>query len=293
MVVERRYKYLFLLPALLTLLAVIIFPLAYTVRLSFSSWNISSPVLDWIGIENYRGALKDGRFWASMKTLGVIVGIAIVLEYLIGLALALALWRTLRGGRALRVLFLLPMMVTPAIIAVVWRTMFHPSLGPVNDLLGRAGLPEVNWLSERVPALAAVIIVDVWQWTPFVFVFLLAGLISLPREPFEAAAVDGASPRQTFFFVTFRMLLPVSIAVLIIRLIEASKMMDTVYILTSGGPGTATETSSYYILIRGLREFQIGYSASLSVLYLVVMIVGLTVLGKGLARATGRTEAQR
>ena len=176
------------------------------------------------------------------------------------------------------------MMSTPVIISVVWRTMFHESLGPVNDLLAMVHLPTVPWLSKPNSALIAVIIVDVWQWTSFVFILLLAGLLSLPREPYEAAAIDGASRFQTFWHITFPMMAPISIGILIIRIIEASKIMETVYVLTSGGPGTSTETSAYYIFIRSLREFQIGYSSAMSIIYLLMMIVALTLIARGLTR---------
>ncbi len=145
-------------------------------------------------------------------------------------------------------------------------------------------LPTVPWLSNSTSALIAVILVDVWQWTSFVFILLLAGLLSLPHEPYEAAAIDGASRFQTFWHVTFPMMAPISIGILIIRIIEASKIMETVYVLTSGGPGTSTETSAYYIFIRSLREFQIGYSSAMSIIYLLMMIVALTLIAKGLTR---------
>lgn len=162
--------------------------------------------------------------------------------------------------------------------------MFHESLGPINDILTTIGLSAVPWLSTGTMAVISISIVEIWQWTPFMFLLLLAGLLSLPNESFQAAAVDGAGPFRTFFLVTFPLMAPVSIGALIIRLIEASKIMETVYVLTSGGPGTATETASYYIYIRGLRDFQIGYAASLSVTYLVIMIVALTILAKVLAK---------
>ena len=149
-------------------------------------------------------------------------------------------------------------------MTVIWRTFFHESLGPVNDILGNFGLSP-KWLTDPTLAKFTVIIVEVWQWTPFMFLLLLAGLLSLPKEPFLAAAIDGASPVRKFIYVTFPLMAPISIGAIIIRLIEASKIMDTVYVLTSGGPGTSTETSSFYIFIKGLREFQMGYAASMSV----------------------------
>ena len=141
-----------------------------------------------------------------------------------------------------------------------------------------------KWLTDPVLAKFTVIIVEVWQWTPFMFLLLLAGLLSLPKEPFLAAAIDGASPIRKFLYVTFPLMAPISIGAIIIRLIEASKIMDTVYVLTSGGPGTATETSSFYIYIKGLREFQMGYAASMSFTYLIIMIISLTVIAKVLTK---------
>jgi multiple sugar transport system permease protein len=279
-----RSKLLFLLPGLLVLVAIIIFPLVFTIRVSFSSWDVMSPGLDWIGIKNYLRVFADSRFWESMGRLSAIAVSTVIIQYLLGFALALLVWKNVRGQKFFRVLFLIPMMTTPVIMSVIWRTMFHESLGPINNLLGVFGIDPVPWLSTANMALVSVMIVEVWQWTPFMFLLLLAGLLSLPKEPFQAAEVDGAGPLRTFFLVTFPLMAPITIAALIIRLIEASKIMETVYVLTAGGPGTATETGSYYIYIRGLRDFQIGYAASMSVLYLIMMIVALTIIAKVLVK---------
>jgi multiple sugar transport system permease protein len=280
-----RGKLVFVLPGLIVLVAIILFPLLFTIRVSFSSWDVAQPGLDWIGVANYLRLASDTRFWESFARLAVMALGSVALEYLLGFGLALLVWRDVRAGRFFRVLFLIPMMTTPVIMAVIWRTVFHESLGPANDLLRLLGMASLPWLSNAGLAMTSVIIVEVWQWTPFMFLMLLAGLLSLPREPFLAAAIDGAGPIRTFLRVTFPMIAPISIGAIVIRLIEASKIMDTVYVITSGGPGTATETSSYYIFIRGLRDFQIGYAASLSLTYLVIMAISLTVIAKVLARA--------
>ncbi|MCF6301726.1 MAG: sugar ABC transporter permease [Devosiaceae bacterium] len=279
-----RYKLIFLLPGLLILLGIILFPLIFTVRVSFSGWDAIRPGLDWIGGTNYGRLFADGRFWQSLSRLGAIAFTSVVLEYLLGFGLALLVWRQVKFRRITRVLFLIPMMTTPVVMAVIWRTIFHESLGPANDLAGMLGLGTIPWLTHSAWATVVVILVDVWQWTPFMFLLLLAGLLSLPKEPFLAAAIDGAGPIRTFFNVTFPAMAPISVGALIIRLIEASKIMETVYVITSGGPGTSTETSSYYIFIRGLRDFQIGYAAALSVTYLVIMIVLLTIIAKILTK---------
>lgn len=280
-----RSRHLFLLPGLLALLAIILFPLLFTIRVSFSSWDVVLHAMDFIGGANYGRMLRDTRFWEALARLVAMSVVSVGLEYVLGFALALLVWRDLRYKRFFRVLFLVPMMTTPVIMTVIWRTILHESLGPANHLLGLLGVAPVPWLSHPGTAAASVILVEVWQWTSFMFLLLLAGLLSLPREPFQAAAVDGAGPVRTFFRVVFPMMAPITIGALIIRLIEASKMMDSVYVLTQGGPGTATETSSYYIYIRGLRDFQIGYASSLSLTYLVIMIVSLTIVAKVLGRA--------
>jgi len=279
-----KAKHFFLLPALLTLVAIIIFPLIFTVRVSFSSWDVYQAGLDYIGGRNYLRVFADARFWESLVRLCAMSAVTVTLQYVIGFALALAVWKQMAGGRIFRVLFLVPMMTTPVVMSVIWRTMFHESLGPINDILLSLTMGPVPWLSSAAGAFVSVMVVEIWQWTPFMFLLLFAGLVSLPREPYLAASIDGAGPIRTFWQVTFPLMAPISIGAVIIRLIEASKIMDTVYVLTSGGPGTATETPSYYIYIRGLRDFQVGYSAALSLTYLVLMIITLTVIAKLLMR---------
>ena len=275
-----KHKYLFLLPGLLVLLAILIFPIGFTVRLSLSSWDSFYPALDFIGIENYvRLFTDDARFWEAFSRLSLLSVSTVFLQYVIGFGLALIVWKEIAFQRFFRVLFLIPMMTTPVIMTVIWRTFFHESLGPVNDILSHFNIAPL-WLSSETLSKFTVMIVEVWQWTPFMFLLLLAGLLSLPKEPFLAASIDGAGPIRTFVYVTFPLMAPISIGAIIIRLIEASKIMDTVYVLTSGGPGTATETSSFYIFIKGLREFQFGYSAALSLTYLIIMIISFTIIAK-------------
>ena len=280
-----KHKFVFLFPGLFVLIGILIFPIIFTIRLSLSGWNSYTPEMNFIGITNYiRLFTDDPRFWESFFRLSFLSVTTVILQYVIGFALAMMVWREIKFKRFFRVIFLIPMMTTPVIMTVIWRTFFHESLGPLNDLLGRVGVEPILWLSDPVIAKFTVIIVEVWQWTPFMFLLLLAGLLSLPKEPFLAAAIDGASSFRKFVYVTFPLMAPISIGAIIIRLIEASKIMDTVFVLTSGGPGTATETSSFYIYIKGLREFQMGYAATLSFTYLVIMIISLTIIAKVLTK---------
>lgn len=287
---DFKHKQIFLLPGLIVLLGILIFPIVFTVRLSLSSWDIIVPGLDWIGIDNYiRLFTDDSRYWEALVRLIFFSSVTVFLQYVIGFTLAHLVWKEVILKRFLRVLFLIPMMTTPVIMTVIWRTIFHESLGPVNDILSNFGVAYIPWLTDESWGKLSVIIVEVWQWTPFMFLLLLAGLLSLPREPYLAAAIDGAGPVRTFFYVTFPLMAPISIGAIIIRVIEASKILDTVYVLTSGGPGTATETSSFYIYIKGLREFQLGYSAAMSFTYLIIMIISLTIIAKLLHRLLIKT----
>lgn len=287
---DFKHKQIFLLPGLIVLLGILIFPIVFTVRLSLSSWDIIVPGLDWIGIDNYiRLFTDDSRYWEALVRLIFFSSVTVFLQYVIGFTLAHLVWKEVILKRFLRVLFLIPMMTTPVIMTVIWRTIFHESLGPVNDILSYFGVAYIPWLTDESWGKLSVIIVEVWQWTPFMFLLLLAGLLSLPKEPYLAAAIDGAGPVRTFFYVTFPLMAPISIGAIIIRVIEASKILDTVYVLTSGGPGTATETSSFYIYIKGLREFQLGYSAAMSFTYLIIMIISLTIIAKLLHRLLIKT----
>jgi len=275
-----KHKHFFLLPGLIVLVAIIIFPLLFTIRVSFSSWDVVKPGLDWLGGKNYERLFVDLRFWEALFKLSLMAAGSVLIQYIIGFSLALMVWRDVIMKRFIRVLFLVPMMTTPVIMTVIWRTILHESLGPANDIVRLFGFEPLTWLSTSGMAMFSVILVEVWQWVPFMFLLLLAGLLSLPKEPYMAAAIDGAGPLRTFFSVTFPLMAPISAGAILIRLIEASKIMETVYVLTSGGPGTATETASYYIYIRGLRDYQIGYAASLSFTYLIVMIISLTIIAK-------------
>ena len=286
-----RQKYLFLLPGLMVLVAIILFPLIFTIRVSFSSWDVYNPGLNWIGGENYARLFADARYWQAFARLALLTTFTVLIQYTFGFALALLVWRDIRAQRFFRVLFLVPMMTTPVVMSVIWRTIFHESLGPLNPILEALGIGAMPWLSSAAYSFAAVMIVEIWQWTPFMFLLLLAGLLSLPAEPYLAARIDGAGPIRTFLSVTFPMMGAISVGAILIRMIEASKIMETVYVLTSGGPGTATETSSYYIYIRGMRDFQIGYSAALSLTYLIVMTVALTLIAKSLVRLMVKDRA--
>jgi multiple sugar transport system permease protein len=272
------------MPGLITLIAIIIFPLFFTVALTFSNWSVANAGFDWVGGRNWSAMANNDRFWASMFRLIPLSFFTVAIQYILGFGIALLAWQGIAAKRFFRVLWLIPMMTTPVVMSVVWKSIFNETVGPVNDILLALGLAPVAWLSSSSPAMFAIILAEVWQWTPFMFLLLLAGLLSLPKEPFLAAAIDGAGPIRTFLKVTLPMMAPVSIGAIIIRLIEASKIFDTVYAMTNGGPGSSTETPTYYIYLTGLRNFDLANGATLSITYLLVFIALLTIIGKVLGR---------
>ncbi len=219
-----RVKYLFIWPAFIVVLIVTLFPLIYALVVSFQSMRLVPPIPPrFVGLDNYADILASARFWGSIWTTAVIVFISVALQYVFGFGLALALHHNVPGAALYRVAFLLPKFLAPVGVALIARMLFHPVLGPVNDLFTFFGMANVPFLTRPNLAVAVLITVDIWQWTPFVILLMLAGLQGLPADVFEAARVDDISSWRRFWDITFPMLLPLSVAVIFIRLIEASR----------------------------------------------------------------------
>lgn len=268
------------LPAALLLLAVSIFPFLFSVALAFSKVSLIGGLSIQFGtVYNWVRLFEDPRQWNAVKVTFALVTSAALLECAIGMALALILNNVrLRGGQLFRVLFIVPMALTPIAIGYMWRMMFHESYGAINGLLRFVGLSGLPWTSDGRLALASVITVDVWHWTPFMMLMLLAGLQNLPQEVIEAARVDGATGWSGFWKVTFPMMLPTSLAAILLRSIEAAKLVDEIYIITGGGPGVATENLTLYAYYTGLRSFDLAYGATLAITLFLGVLVLITAL---------------
>ncbi len=267
-------KHLFIWPAFLTVLIVSLFPLVYALIVSFQSIRLVPPIPPrFVGLDNYAEIVSSARFWGSITTTAIIVCISVFLQYVIGFTLALTLHHNVRGASLYRVVFLLPMFLAPVCVALIAKMLFHPVLGPVNDLFTIFGSPNISFLTVPPLAIAVLVIVETWQWTPFVVLLMLAGLQGLPSDVFEAARVDNISIWRRFRDITFPMLLPLSIAVIFIRMIEGFKIVDTVFILTGGGPGTSTETLTLFAYNEGFKKFNMGMTSALSFMFLIVVIV--------------------
>ena len=286
---EDRIKHVFIWPALLVVLIVTIYPLVYSLTISFTSFRLIPPTPPkFIGFGNYAKLLGQERFWDVIGTTSLISFSAIALQYVIGFALALAVHAKVFGHKQLRVGLLMPMLMAPVAVALMGRMVFNPTLGPINQFFSALGYPNLPFLTDSTFALSVLIIIEVWMWTPFVMLLMLAGLQSLPSDVFEAAELENASAWQRFWTITFPMLLPISVAVVFIRLIESMKLMDTVIAMTGGGPGISTETLTLFAYQEGFRKFNLGYTAALSFLFLIVIVVictlYLVVLRPSLAR---------
>jgi multiple sugar transport system permease protein len=286
---QDRVKHLFIWPAVLVVLAISMFPLIYALTVSFQTVRIVPPTPPrFVGFENYAEIASSARFWGSIWTTAVITFISVFFQYVLGFALALALHHNVPGTALYRVAFLLPMFLAPVGVALIARMIFHPFLGPVNDLMVAVGFGHVPFLTETWPAILVLAVIDIWQWTPFVTLLMLAGLQSLPQELFEAARVDNVGPWRRFWDITFPMLLPLSVAVIFIRLIEGFKIIDTVFVLTGGGPGTSTETLTLFAYNEGFKKFNLGLTSALSFMFLFVVIIFGTVYLAAAQRLTRR-----
>jgi len=284
-----QVKYLFIWPAVFIVLVVSLFPLIYALTVSFQTVRIVPPTPPrFVGLENYVEIAGSARFWGAIWTTALITFLSVALQYVLGFLLALALHHNVPGAALYRVTFLLPMFLAPVGVALIARMVFHPYLGPVNDAMGGLGLAYVPFLTEKWPAIMVLSLIDIWQWTPFVTLLMLAGLQGLPQEVFEAARVDNIGAWRRFWGITFPMLLPLSVAVVFIRLIEGFKIIDTVFVLTGGGPGTATETLTLFAYNEGFKKFNLGLTSALSFMFLIVVIVFGTVYLAAAQRITRR-----
>ncbi len=266
---ERRfwYPYLLIAPTMVTLVIISLIPFLYTVYLSLHESKYGQ-VGGFIGLENFLVVLADPRFWNAMGVAIVFVLIAVPIEFMLGLAGALILNAGVRYRGTLVPLMFIPTMMAPIVVGLLWKIMFAGSWGLVSyNLFERFGiLSGTSIFGSRNLALYGIILVDIWQWTPFMMLAFFAGLQSLPVNPYRAAAIDGANPVQVFFLITLPMLSPLLVVIVILRLIDAFKIFDSIFILTGGGPGDATESPSIFAYKMVFEYWQIGEASALAVL---------------------------
>jgi multiple sugar transport system permease protein len=276
---ERHFGRLLPLPAVVSVGLLIIFPLAFNLYMSLQTWFVSSATPPkYVGLRNFVEIFgKDARFWNSMRITVEFTVITVLLELVLGLAIAAYFHRDFHGRGVVRTVMLLPMVSTPVAVALIWVIMFNPSLGILNYLLSLVGVKPLLWLGHPRTALPSLIFMDIWKWTPFMVLILHAGLQSLPLTPFEAALIDGASRWQLFRYITLPLLRPTVAVALIFRTMDSLKTFDTIYVMTEGGPNNASEVLNIYVFQTGFKYFHIGYASALAVI-LIIFVFAVNLL---------------
>ena len=272
---DRKLPWLFIAPALILILAITLYPLLYSLTISFQDFDINRAATEtkFVGLDNYINLTKDPLFWNSLKLSVLYVVGSVAGSLILGFGLALLLDRELHGITVLRSLLIIPMVVTPVSIGLTWRMMFSSQIGIINVILSMLGLPTSLWIESTKTALLSVMLVDIWEWTPFMFLIILAGLRSLPVSPFESAMVDGTSAWQRLRYLTIPMLRPVLYVAIILRTVDALRIFDQVFLMTRGGPAQATDLFSLFVYRVGFKLSHMSYAAALSWVLLLISTV--------------------
>lgn len=274
---ERNVRYVLLIPALAWILGFTIYPLFYAVRLSVFKESLSG--IRFVGLDNYVRAFGDERFWNDIRVTAEFVSGSAALELFIGFILAWMASKPIRGQRLFRLIFTVPLFACPVAVAYIGLIIFHEEDGIANYLLHTVlALGKVPWFSNGGVALLTCILLNSWQWISFTFLVSTAGIMALPRDPLEAAIVDGATSRQVFRFVTFPLLRPIILTTLLFKVVYSLKVFDIPFNLTEGGPGISTEVYSIFVFRAGLKYLDVGYASALSVIFLVVVLAACAIL---------------
>ncbi len=278
----------FLTPAFLILAAVLAYPILYTIEISFSEIDIATFMPgEFVGWDNYETVLTDERFWYALRVTLIYLVFALPLQLLLGFVIAWLVNAEWRGRGVVRALFIIPMVVAPVVAGGIWKMMLDPLWGLTTYLLGLVGLPALDWFGDPVLAMGAIVLIDTWRWTPFVVLIATAGLLSLPRDVFEAAEIDGANWWTTLWRITIPLLVPVIAATFVVRWLGAVKMFDIALAATAGGPGRATNVINLFIYQEAFRGMKFAESAAMCVVVLVIttLLTGLFLRGSRVLEA--------
>jgi multiple sugar transport system permease protein len=277
---ERNLRILFPLPAIIFIALLMVFPILYTLYLSFTNWNLTSGApAEFVGLRSYLRVLAEPRFLHALGRTFTFTVFAVAIEGFLGVAIAIILNRAFVGKSVAKLLLLLPLVATPVAVGIVFNLFYDPTIGLLNFALNSLGLPQGRWVSSEKTVMMSLILVDVWQWTPMITLIVLAGLAGLSEEPTEAARVDGASEWQILRYVTIPMVMPVILTAMILRLIDALKTFDIIFAMTGGGPGYASETLNIMGFKYSFEYFRMGQaSVILVVLFLVVLLCSLGIM---------------
>ena len=287
---NRRDGWLLVLPALLLILALGVYPLLYSLYLALHQWDLQTPTTPFIGLDNFRTAIRDDRLWSALKNTWVIVIAGIAVEFLLGLILALILVDSPRLKRVVVPIFILPVMMVPIVVGLTWRMLWDNQYGAINHILRMFFGNDLNivWLGQTNTAIIAMIVTQIWQWTPFMFVVLLAAISAVSPDLYEAASLDGASWWQTLKDITLPSIRHIIAVAILFRALDAFKIFDLVYMFTQGGPGTTTETASWYIYRLGFQFFRMGYASAISYLVVIMLSIVATIYVAAFIREGGK-----
>lgn len=285
-------RHSFLTPTVAFILLLSIFPLAFSLGMTFTNWNLLFAKIEFSGIENWQRLIGDPIFLLTVKNTLFILVPAVILQYVLGLGLAMLILQIKRGQGFFRTVFLLPMMISPVAVGfIIGQMVLSETQGPVSEILKTLGVGHIGWISNPSLAPWTIVLADTWQWSAFTFVFMLAGLQAIPQEPLEAAKVDGATSWQVFREITFPLLMPVTVTVVLIRSLELFKMFDLVRVITGGGPGNATQTVTLFVYDTALRRGDVSYGATIGYALLIIItifsIVYLALTRTAVDRASG------
>jgi multiple sugar transport system permease protein len=274
----RRPSYWpFVTPALIVVLAVIVFPWLFTIWMSFNEWKVGSPIA-FVGVANYVRLPADPRFVEAVQHTLVYTALSVLLPVILGTFAAVVFHIKFPFRGFLRAVFIMPMMATPVAIALVWTMMFHPQLGVLNYLLSLVGIPPQLWVFHPATVIPSLVLVETWQWTPLVMLIVLGGIAALPTEPYESAEIDGAGMWQMFRYITLPLILPFIFIAAMIRTIDAVKSFDIIFAITQGGPGSASETINLYLYSVAFVYYDLGYGSAIAVIFFILIVILAAVL---------------
>jgi multiple sugar transport system permease protein len=277
---DRRQALLYPAPAVVVLFLIVVLPIAFNIYLAFTKWTVGLGQPVFVGLDNFIDLFADDRVWNGIQVMVYFSGLSLALEIGLGLLIALYFNREFRGSEIVQAIYIFPFAATPVAVALIWRIMLNPEIGVLNYLLRSVGLPGSLWVSSEQMVIPALVLVDVWKWTPMITLIVLAGLKSLPPDPYEAARIDGANALQIFWHITLPMIRPVLIAALMLRSLDNLKEFDMIYTITQGGPGIASETLYLYSYTVGFGFFKAGYGSALMVVVFLIVLVFNVVMNR-------------
>jgi multiple sugar transport system permease protein len=278
--IDRRQALVYPAPAVIALFLIVVIPIGYNLYLAFTKWTIGLGSPRFIGLDNFIEILQDDRVWNGLKVMIYFSGLSLTLELVLGLLIAVYFHRQFKGSEVVQAIYIFPFAATPVAVALIWRIMLNPEIGVLNYLLKSIGLPGSLWVSSAATVIPSLVLVDVWKWTPMITLIVLAGLKSLPHDPYEAARIDGANTLQIFWYITLPLIRPVLIAALMLRSLDNLKEFDTIYTITQGGPGIASETLYLYSYNVGFSFFKAGYGSALMVVVFLIVLVFNVVMNR-------------